>query len=948
MGSSSRVTSFSLTTTLPNMAAPSREPTPTPSGVVGRGAELSMLADLLDRAGSGTPSVAIIEGEPGAGKTCLLEAVTTRARTDGWNCLHVQGVESEAVLAGAGLLAVVSPLRRSLDSVPQVQAEALAAALGWWPAAGLGDRFLIGAGTLSLLAAESSSTPLLIAVDDVQWVDAESAQALTFAARRLGHDRVAVVMTRRTGVPVAVSLDGFDVIPVGGLDERAARDLLGPAFAVQVVTKLVFETGGNALALKECQRVLTGAQRAGAAPLPQAVPVPDRLRAVYASELGKLAPSGWRAVVLCAASTDQDAAPVLAALAAEGLDASACLDEAGEVIEAHGGLLSFRHPLLRSAAWNRTSGSERVTAHAALADVVQDAAKRAWHQAEATTGHDPALAADMATIAGLDRSRRGFAAASSAMERAARLTPEPDLRGARLAAAVYDAYVAGDAGRARRLATELLGADSADGTRSEVLFVLGLLEWSNGSFARARDFFERAANLAAGRPLMRILCELLHTCHVLDDVAGMTAAADRAMAEADRSDPEQAMLAAYLPGAARVVEGRPDLGVPMLLHALELLETDPGLRDDPRHLVVSMLCPRWLMDPTAAEGYADRRINRAREAGALGVLAMGLSLFAAGLAWIGDHVRAYAFAGETVELLESLDLAADPGSAREVAAVESGFRGMHDEARRLLDQARINVVISGFDPMPPHLARSVALCSLCRGDLADVIDVLEDQVARFNGVGDYLEPLGVAPMLVEAYLGLGRDGDARQLTARFGAAQPDEPYPHVAAMVARCEGLVATDLDTAVLAFERALVAHEAQPERFEMARTRLLYGMRLRRGGQRVRARAQLETARREFDTMDLTLWTERAAQELAGTGERLASRAASQRALTSQETRVALLVAQGMTNREVAAALFLSPKTVEHHLGAVLRKRGLRSRTELARALAVDPVPEPGADSG
>ena len=183
------------------------------------------------------------------------------------------------------------------------------------------------------------------------------------------------------------------------------------------------------------------------------------------------------------------------------------------------------------------------------------------------------------------------------------------------------------------------------------------------------------------------------------------------------------------------------------------------------------------MDPSSAVGYAERRINRAREVGALGVLAVGLPLFSGGLAWLGDHVRAYAFAGEAVELLEALDIAADPGAAYEAAAIESACRGMHDEARRLLDRARVNVAINGFDPMPPHLARVVALCALCRGDLTEVVEVLEDQLVRFNGVGDYLEPLGVAPLLVEAYLGLGRDDDARELTARFARspAGPADP-----------------------------------------------------------------------------------------------------------------------------------------------------------------------------
>jgi DNA-binding CsgD family transcriptional regulator len=222
-----------------------------------------------------------------------------------------------------------------------------------------------------------------------------------------------------------------------------------------------------------------------------------------------------------------------------------------------------------------------------------------------------------------------------------------------------------------------------------------------------------------------------------------------------------------------------------------------------------------------------------------------------------------------------------------------------------------------------------------------VVTVLEDQITRNGGVGWALEPLGVAPDLVEAYLGLGRDAEARDLAARFAAAQPPQPWPHVAAMVARCRALVADDLDESVVAFEQSLALHAGGIDRLAAARTRLQYGMRLRRAGRRVAAREHLRAAERDFLAMDLTLWARRAADELAGTGERARPRDGSvDQPLTSQETRVALLVIEGMTNREVAAALFLSPKTVEHHLSAVLRKRGLRSRTELARAMSGEPA--------
>jgi DNA-binding NarL/FixJ family response regulator len=914
--------------------------------VVGRDPELARLAQLLTRAGSGVVAAAVLRGDAGCGKTHLLNAVAEGARKDGWRCVSVQGVQSEATLSGAALLSVLAPLRSGLGSVPEVQARELSAAVGWGPPVGAGDRFLVGAAALTLLSAESARGPLLLTVDDFQWVDRDSAEALTFAARRLGHDRVAVLMTHRAETPLPVPLDGFEMIRLDGLTAAAARTMLGPGFSADVVARLVTETRGNPLALLECRRVLSQAQRAGAAPLPEGLPVPERLRSTYVQQLAALSTGAWRAAVLCAASSDQEAAPVLAALVSEGLDAETCVAGMGDLVAAQNGLLTFRHPMLRFATWERATSAERLSAHRALAAVSPTRAARAWHGAEAAPGHDAGLAAELAAVADADRARRGFAAASRAMERAARLTPDPTLRADWLATATDDANLAGDAERVRRLAAEVLASDAGAEARARALVALGVLAWTYGTFRSAREHFRQAAELATGRLLLRTLCELFHTCHLTDDDAGMLAAADRAAVTADRADPEQAMLAAYLVGAAHVVGGHPDLGAPLLHEAVALLESDPVLRDDPRHLMVSLLCSRWLMDPSVAAGYADRRIDRARQAGALGVLATGLSLYSAGIGWLGDHVRAYAVAGEAVELLETLGSAADPGNAYEVAATESACRGLHDEARRLLDRARANVVVNGFDPMPPHLARAVALCALCRGDLAEVVDVLEDQLVRFNGVGDYLEPLGVAPLLVEAYLGLGRDDDARVLTARFRAAQPRQSYPQVVAMVARCDGLVATDLDEAVAAFRRAL--DDGVPmDTFELARTRLLYGMRLRRGGRRLDARVELEAARREFVAMDLTFWAERAAAELAGTGERAQSRPATREPLTSQETRVALLVAQGLKNREVAAALFLSPKTVEHHVGAVLRKRGLRSRTELAKAIADgaegEPAPRP-----
>jgi DNA-binding CsgD family transcriptional regulator len=350
------------------------------------------------------------------------------------------------------------------------------------------------------------------------------------------------------------------------------------------------------------------------------------------------------------------------------------------------------------------------------------------------------------------------------------------------------------------------------------------------------------------------------------------------------------------------------------------------------------------MDPGEGVAFGSRRIAAARERGALGALAFGLSLAAGGLSWMGRHVEAYATAGEAVDLLEALGYQSDPGVAYETLAVECAARGLHSETAELLRRAEDVLRRTGFTTMQPHLAHTVISCALSRGDLEQVVTVAEEQLRLNGGSGLLLELLGVAPWLVEAYAGLGRDGDARVLAQRYAKQHADPYHPYIAAMVARCQALVADDLDTAVAAFDRAIGIQLELADRSETGRTRLMYGMRLRRSGQRVAARTQLREAAQDFAAIDHPARTERVAAELAATGERVRSRtAAADTALTSQETRVALLVAQGMTNREVATSLFLSPKTVEHHLGSVLRKRGLRSRTELARDLARGSGAEP-----
>jgi DNA-binding CsgD family transcriptional regulator len=730
------------------------------------------------------------------------------------------------------------------------------------------------------------------------------------------------------------------VLPLAGLAPAEAAGLLPDPVADPVAARLVEGTRGNPLALSEVARRLTPAQLVGAAPLPDPLPVGARLELVYQPVLAGLSAPAWRAVLLCAAGPEGAAAGLVGALGHGGLDAGAALDEAEErgILVRDGGGVAFRHPLLRSAAWRLATPAQRRAAHLALAGALPGEAARTartWHLAEAAAGPDDVLAGELVAVAEEDRTRRGFAAAAAALERAALLTPDPGLAAERLAAAVGDAFLAGDVERTRALAARVLEGPAGRDARAQVLYTLGMLEQYAGSVPRAAELLATAAELAEGPQRVWALAELGNTRFRLNDLAGVGEIADRLAEAADPGNPGQRALAAFARGVTLTVAGDPAAARPLLTDVLELLQSPP-LRDDPRYLINLAVAAGFLGDLRGLVAPFEQRLAETRERGALGVLVPGLALMASGRAWLGDHTGAFADAGEAAELGEQLGYATDTAVAVEMLAWQSAARGLHDDARRALERARALTDRAGTTSVAAHQAITAAFCALCRGDLAEAAALLEARIAADGGIGSLGEPLGVAPTLVEAYVGLGRAADAAALAGRYAAVTP-QPPPATAALVARCRGLTAADEGAAAEAFEAALATHAQAPDAFEAARTRLLYGARLRRAGRRVAAREQLRVALDAFAAMDLTAWVQRAADELGATGATARPRRPlASEPLTSQETRVALLVARGLSNREVAAALFLSPKTIEHHLASVFRKRGFRSRTELARAFA------------
>ena len=903
--------------------------------IVGRDLELAQLRALLEATRGGATTTLVVEGEPGIGKTTLLEAAEQMAT--GFRCLWVRGVESESVLAHAGLLQALSPIRDRLAEMPGAQATALSLALGWGSATAPSERFLVAAAVLSMLAAQAEQTPVLVLVDDLQWVDRESAAALGFAARRLGEDPVCFVWAARSGSISPELVQGMPVVTLAGLSSADAQAVVPDRVADGVVEHLVDDTGGNPLAILEIARRLTDAQRLGAAPLPSALPVGERLGIVYEQQLTGLSAPAWRAVLLSALNRSGTSATVAAALVGEGVDVAAALDEAQDhgVLVRHDVEIGFRHPLLRTSVLTLATSAEQRSAHRALAYVLAadpDSLAGIWHRAEAAAGPDKQLAHDLVRAADQSRTRQGYAAASAAMERAALLVGDAALTADWIATAAADAYLAGDAERARSLVARVLDVSSPPRAQGRALFTLGMLEESAGSVPYAVELLASAADRLDGEHRTRALAELALAHFQLNDVAGVGECAARIEEAADYNDPEQRMLSDFTRGLAATLTGDLAAGQVLLRDVTERIALPP-LRDDPRSLFFLGLATGYLGDPRAAMALGSHQLSQVRNRGALGLLVPALALFAAARAWLGDHAGAFADAGEAAELGEQLGYAADAAVAVEMVAWQLAARGLHEDARAALERAKALTDRAGTTGFAAHQALTAAFCALCRADPAAAVSLLEARLAADGGVGSMGEPLGVAPYLVEAYVGVGRRDEASTMAEQFAAVTPSTAPSWLRALVARCRGLTAGDDETAVRAYDAALAAHADAPDVFEMARTYLLYGARLRRSGQRVKAREQLRTAHDAFAEMDLTAWIRRAADELAATGAKPRTRQPQlTEPLTSQETRVALHAAQGMSNKEIAAALFLSPKTVEHHLSSVYRKRGFRSRAELA----------------
>jgi DNA-binding CsgD family transcriptional regulator len=909
--------------------------------LVGRESERRRLDRLLADTRLGHSSVLALVGEPGIGKTALLEYAASEA--EGMRVLRARGVESEAEVPFGGLLELLRPALAVVDQIPEPQAEALGGALALRPGRA-GDRFAVGAATLSLLAAYAEQQPLLLLIDDAQSLDPSTAGSLLFAFRRLLADPIGVLIAARAGETSLLDGSDLPVLDLAGLDQEAAATLATQAaqeaLPPDAAARLFKETGGNPLALVE---LAADSSWLGEAHAEGPLPISASIAQAFLRRARSLPDDTRRTLVLAAASDDRELATLGRAAAALGLsvDTLAAAEDAG-LVSLGPGSLEFRHPLVRSAIYGEAEAKERRAVHRALADALPDHEldRRAWHLAAAAIGPDGAAASALEQAGVRARDRSAYGVAATAFERAARLAVEDEERPELLCAAADAALNAGLAERAIALLEEARASTPPDPLGYRIDHLHGYLISRRGPVMDGYELLAAAAERAAARdPELAIvmLAEATHACFYSGDGEKMLSTAKRADELVPADDRGRArFFASTALGIALVMAGDGEAGARALHEATDILDASEEMREDPRLLVWAAMGPLFVREAETSPARIDRALAYARERSAAGVLP-GL-LHNIGRA----QAMSDAWPAAQASYDEAIRLARESGQRTEEAAAIAGLcwlearQGLEQQSRAHAAQARemCTELGAGLYEMWTAIALGELELGLGRPDAA--IEHYEEQQRLLDERGVVDADLSPAPELVDAYLRVGRSDDAAALVGPFAAAAEAKGQPWAMARAARCLGLVGSD-DEIDERFGEALALHERTPDVFETARTHLAYGTRLRRARKRTRAREELRTAIQLFDSLGPTPWADLAGVELAATGETARRRDPSTLdELTPQELQVALLLAEGRTTRQAAAALFLSPKTIEYHLRGVYRKLGISSREELAAAVS------------
>jgi DNA-binding CsgD family transcriptional regulator len=905
----------------------------------GRERELEILRARLDGARRGTSFALVLAGEAGIGKTALMRQTIDDAQ--GFRILRGRGFESEMEIPYAGLLALVRPLLDLAEHLPPQQVAALNSALALGPPTPQ-DRFAVPVALLALLGAAAEESPLLVAVDDAHWLDPATREALLFAARRLEAEGVGVILTvrDRDGQP-AIDVAGLERVDVKGLSESGARSLLVGQVAPSVADVLARATGGNPLALLELPLVLTDEERKGLTPITTPLPTGERVEDLFSAQVAELPDRTRRALGVASALDGGALDQLFGALEQLGLtEEDLAPAESSGVVTVRGSRLLFRHPLIRSAAYHGQTLSERRAAHSALGQTASDGRQRAWHLAQAATGQDQGVAMGLADAADDARRRGGMAEAAVTYARAAELSPFPATAAELQLDGAACAHQAGNVEQALALLDAAEAGALSSSRLNDARRLRGLLTLRIGDIdAGLRILEAESERLAADDPARAAETLLVATPAYMykGDNDEMFAFAQKARDIVGDSDPRVAELCEVVLTMARSALGTV---TEENRHLFDSAVIDPGARSQAAEIMLGSTHGLLFIERyDEVRRRVDAHVDEARGAGAAVRLIYPLALRAELNHRVGRWPAALADITESMRLVEEtgydLLLAGHPVAIDGIIRCDTGDL---DEGRRRGEYVAAMGERTGANTILLWAYWLLGRVKLLEGDHAKAADFLL-RVPRLRERTKWVEPNIVLADgdIGEALIGAG-DLDGARVEAermqREGEAL-GRLFPQIAA--ARTFGLLAEDLDAAEAHFARALELHAQVPLVHEQARTQLLLGSRRRKAGRADEARAPLQAALETFERLGAKPWEARARDELRLAGARQASsvdRAANPaETLTAQEWRVAQLVASGLTNREVAGSLFLSPKTIEHHLSAIYRKLGVRSRTQLAR---------------
>ncbi|MEV6771685.1 LuxR family transcriptional regulator [Nocardia sp. NPDC051030] len=888
----------------------------------GRAREEQQIRTLLEKAEQGSSGSLVIVAEPGVGKSALLEHAASSVEQT-WQVLRCTGVECESELPFAGLQLLVAPFMGKLDTLPQTQADAVRGAFGLLGPHLAADRFLVGLGMLTLLAEVSTERPVLCLVDDAQWVDLPSIEALLFAARRLGDERVVILFGGRE----EFAAQGLPELRLPALDAAAARELLAastPGLRPEVRDRVLAEAAGNPLALLEMPAM--NLDRLPIGPLP----LPERLRRGYQCHLVNQPESVRTALLVAAAEETGDLGLVLRVLAGLGLtdEVLAAAEPTGMLVVSEQSI-TFRHPLRRSAVYQFATFTERRAVHAAIAAALtDDPDRRAWHLAGAASGPDEYVAAALEEAAEHARDRTGYATACLMLERAARLSPDPADRLRRL---VLSVEAAADAGRLECALgliaeTKQLTADPVAAAR--LASVQARIEIDRGTLPVAYELLLGAAvRVAPIDPDMAatMLVEAAHTAWPTGDLAGARTARAR-LAEISTGPLHDGMLT-IIDGPLALYSPDPAAGVRLIranvAQAMSMCGGPPPLRFT---LAVQsiMVCDldeaREILAGLAAE---------CRDRGMVGWLpTVGCGLGRVELL-LGRIREAEATLSDALRIAEDIGQPGQVGHAQSILSIVAAVRGEEERCRDFAAHS-LRQADRGFNALIASRAGwALALLDLGYGRHEEALERIEAIYRNQDrAVGQRIHLMSDCVEAAVRLRAQERARDPLDILQRWSAATG---LAWIQAHVLRCRAMLEDDGEL----FAQALTLHAAEGRWFDHARTGLLYGEWLRRERFKTEARTHLRSALETFERLRAEPWAERARGELRAAGVGMSDRNPSNLAalLTSQEFQVVRLAAAGATNKEIAAQLFLSPKTVGNHLYRAYPKLGVTSRVALAR---------------